>query len=72
MSITPSPVGWQTHVSDLPWAGGHFVPVGWAKISPETIDISSKRETRGTILSLYIIILHYDQIVQDYKYDAFF
>ena len=49
MSMTPpSPDGWQTQVSDLPWAGGHFVPVGWAKMSPGTI--SSRRESRGTIL----------------------
>ena len=31
MSMMPS-LAWQTQVSDLPWAGGHFVPVGPAEV----------------------------------------
>ena len=31
ISMIPS-LAWQTQVSDLPWAGGHFVPGGSAEV----------------------------------------
>ena len=40
-------LAWQTQVSDLPCAGGHFVPVGSAEVSGTVSSSSSRRESRS-------------------------
>ena len=51
ISMIPS-LAWQTQVSDLPWARGHFVPVGLAEVRAA---INRRRkESRDNIIVLDI------------------
>ena len=45
-------LAWQTQVSDLPWAGGHFVPLGTAAVRG-TVN-SRRKESRDNVIVLDI------------------